>query len=556
MKRSHAISDLFTVALSVALVVLPVRAARAQGGLTHLDDATMVPSGQFRFQIATGWTRFDSRFAAAGSSKSTIPLGADFSFDSLGVTQLPALAGTQNAIQSLTGSPFRLSLGATQAASDARVVVTPISVEYGFMRRLTVGLMLPLVRTRMTLQMRVNPLGTEGNVGVNPAGVSLAALAQDSAVVQQLVIASASLQSSFQACQANANANANCGALLSRPQDVTTLLQNATQFAATFGAVYGQNATVRGAAVVPVTGSTADALIKTRLTAFDSSFQAFMSNGPRITSTQASAGGVMGFADLSNLLTDPGIAGYDSLKSSILIAPGDVELSARYLLLDQFADSVAPTGPIGMHTRATFTGTYRLPTGQLASASNPLAIATGRGASSVAGQLALYSQWGRRLGLAASAGYVSSFGTTKTGTFPIADGAPFPPSASDAYPYTPGAVTTLSIAPRLMITKYLGVNAMYDFAHYAASNYGAVPLGAVAPTPIAIVEGVSAAPGTLQSAGFGITYSTVSEFDRGKAALPIDVTFTHLETLNGAARMPKYFRDQIQLRFYMRRRHN
>ena len=70
---------------------------------------------------------------------------------------------------------------------------------------------------------------------------------------------------------------------------------------------------------------------------------------------------MVGFTDLGNLLADPGIAGYDSLKSSILIAPGDLELSARYLLMDQFADSVAATGPVGVHTRATFTGTYRLP---------------------------------------------------------------------------------------------------------------------------------------------------------------------------------------------------
>jgi hypothetical protein len=552
MKRSRATFRLSAAGLVAALFALAPSALGAQAGLGHLDDATMVPKGEFRLSAVTAWSRFDSRFVGTGGNKATIPLGADFSIDSLGVTQLPALAGTQNAIQTLTGSPFRLSLGATQAASDARVVVTPLSVEYGVARRLTLGLMLPLVRTRMTVQMRVNPLGTEGNVGINPATVNATALARDSAVVQQIIDASAALQTSLQACQANANASPNCGTLLARQQDATALLQSATQFAATFGAVYGQNADVRGAAVVPVSGSAADALIKARITAFDSSFQAFTSTTPRITATPASAGGVVGFSDLSNLLADPGIAGYDSLKSSVRVAPGDLELSARVLLFNQFADSIPATGPVGLHSRATFTGTYRLPTGQLAAASNPFDIATGRGASSVAGRLALYTQWGSRVGLSATAGYVTSFGKTKTGAFPLAGGAPFPPSTSDAYPYTPGAVTSLQLAPRLMVTHLLGVNAMYDFEHVAANDYGSLPAGAAAPTPTSTLLGITTAPGTLQSVGFGITYSTVSEFDRGKAVLPIDVTFTHLEALSGAARMPKYFRDQIQLRFYMR----
>jgi hypothetical protein len=110
-----------------------------------------------------------------------------------------------------------------------------------------------------------------------------------------------------------------------------------------------------------------------------------------------------------------------------------------------------------------------------------------------------------------------------------------------------------------MITRLLGLNAMYDYQHMNANDYGALAAqaaGAPAPTPIALVNGVAASPGTLQSVGFGITYSTVTAFERGGAALPIDITFTHLEAIRGAARMPKYFRDQIQIRFYYRRHQN
>lgn len=558
MLRSRATRRFFTLVLAGAALALSVVRARAQSDLSHLDDATMVPKGTFRLQTIAAWTRFNARFAPTGAAHSTIPLGGEFSFDSLGVAQLPALTGTQNAIQTLTGSPFRLTLGSIQSAMDARVVVMPISLEYGLFHRLTVGAMLPIVRTRMTIMLRANPLGTEGNVGVNPASVNAASLGADSSVVAQLGQAAAALQAALQACQANPSSDPNCAQLLAREGDVTALLQNSAQFATAFASVYGSSAQDRGAPVVPLAGSAADALVRARLAAYDSSFQAFLSTAPRITATPAAAGGVVGTNDLGTLLQNPAVAGFDSLSSTVRYGPGDLELSARYLLFDGFADSAAGAVPGGLHGRATLTGVVRLPTGQLASASNPLDIATGHGTTAAGARLALYWQWGGRFGLAAAGSYMQSFGKTKAGAFPSAIGAPFPPSTADVYPYTPGAVAAVEIAPRLMITRLMGVNALYDVRHVAANDYGGLTTvpGGPPVTPVALVDGVTTAPGTLQSAGFGITYSTVTEYDRGRAALPIDVTFTHLEALSGAARMPKAYRDQIQFRFYYRRNRN
>lgn len=558
MLRSRATRRFFTLVLAGAALALSVVPARAQSDLSHLDDATMVPKGTFRLQTIAAWTRFNARFAPTGAAHSTIPLGGEFSFDSLGVAQLPALTGTQNAIQTLTGSPFRLTLGSMQSAMDARVVVMPISLEYGLFHRLTVGAMLPIVRTRMTIMLRANPLGTEGNVGVNPASVNAASLGADSSVVAQLGQAAAALQAALQACQANPSSDPNCAQLLAREGDVTALLQNSAQFATAFASVYGSSAQDRGAPVVPLAGSAADALVRARLAAYDSSFQAFLSTAPRIAATPAAAGGVVGTNDLGTLLQNPAVAGFDSLSSTVRYGPGDLELSARYLLFDGFADSAAGAVPGGLHGRATLTGVVRLPTGQLASASNPLDIATGHGTTAAGARLALYWQWGGRFGLSAAGSYMQSFGKTKAGAFPSAVGAPFPPSTADVYPYTPGAVAAVEIAPRIMITRLMGVNALYDVRHVAANDYGGLTTvpGGPAVTPVALVDGVTTAPGTLQSAGFGITYSTVTEYDRGRAALPIDVTFTHLEALSGAARMPKAYRDQIQFRFYYRRNRN
>jgi hypothetical protein len=556
MNRSRAHPVRLAAALLALFVAAAPRALRAQAGLGHLDDATVVPAGRLRLDVTTAWTRFNARFAPGDSANPTIPLGADYSFDSLGVAELPALSGTQSAIGTLTGSPFKLSLGSTQAAADARIVVTPISAAYGLTKRITIGAMIPLVRTRTSIQLRVNPLGTEGNVGINPASVNLSAVARDSAVVAQLVSASASLQSELQACQANPGASPNCGTILAQQAQVTSLIQSATSFAATFGAVYGENAQIRGAPVVPVTGSAADVAIRGRLTTFDSSFQAYLNSGALITATPAAAGGVMGTDDLGTFLHDPGIAGFDSLKSTIKLSTGDLELSARVQLFDRFADSATATRPGAFLGRATFTGTVSFPTGQRAFTTNPLDIGAGRGTMAVGGRLATYLQRGH-IGLSAAGEYTKPLGKTSSGAFPLTAGdLPFPPSTSDAYPYTPGAITRFEVAPRLVITHQFGLSATYDYLNVGPNDYGFssnVVDGMTVGGQVAVLDGVAVTPGTEQAAGFGITYSTVPDYDRGKAAFPIDVTFTHQETLTGAPRMPKAYRDQIQIRVYLRK---
>jgi hypothetical protein len=558
MHRSRAARALLWISSFALLAGAFPRAVQAQEGFPHLDDATVVPKGQFRLDAVSSWTRYNALFAPAGSADKTVPLGGGFSFDSLGVAQLPALSGTQSAIGALTGSPFRLSLGRTAAAADARRVVTPIRGEFGLTSRITLGVMIPLVRTRTSIMLRTNPLGTEGNVGINPASVNRSAMASDSAVYAQLVNASAALQAGLQACQANPAASPNCPNLLAQAQNATSLLQSAAAFSTAFAAVYGANATLPGAPVVPVTGSVADLAIRGRLAAFDSSFQALLSTGPVITSAPAAAGAVMGSGDLNAFLQNPGIAGFDSVASTIRISTGDVELSARIRLFDGFLDSAATRRPDAFLARSTFTAVVSLPTGQPAVATNPLDIGTGRGTMQIGGRFSAYLQRGTRLGLSATAEYLQPTGKTKTGAFPLAVGGPFPPSVSSAFPYTPGAITRLEIAPRFIISHQFGVNAVYDYTNVAANRYTFGPTPAFGspqvPVPTATWNGINTAPGAQQAAGFAITYSSVPEYDRTRVGLPIDVTLTHLEAISGAPGMPKAWTDRIQIRLYIRRR--
>lgn len=58
--------------------------------------------------------------------------------------------------------------------------------------------------------------------------------------------------------------------------------------------------------------------------------------------------------------------------------------------------------------------------------------------------------------------------------------------------------------------------------------------------------------GNDQLLGGGISYSTLAQYGPNNRSLPIEMRFTHLEAVAGDAGRPKFFRDQLELRLYLR----
>src|SRR3982751_3785493 len=136
------------MAFVALLVSAPLGGAMAQSGIGPLDDATPIPRGWVRFSVLNAWTRYDGRFGTNGGLD---PLGAPLSTDSLGPRQLPLLAPVEGALQTLTNNPLqRLTLGRLDVRSDARIVTTPLVLEYGITTRLSLGVTVPVVQTRQT----------------------------------------------------------------------------------------------------------------------------------------------------------------------------------------------------------------------------------------------------------------------------------------------------------------------------------------------------------------------------------------------------------------------
>ena len=74
-----------------------------------------------------------------------------------------------------------------------------------------------------------------------------------------------------------------------------------------------------------------------------------------------------------------------------------------------------------------------------------------------------------------------------------------------------------------------------------------IPLPTVTPLPTQATAGGY----TEHRAGFSLSYSTVAEWERRRVRVPIEVSYTHLETFHGSSAMvPRAGRDQILLRLY------
>ncbi|MEO8561246.1 MAG: hypothetical protein ABI601_04175 [bacterium] len=552
-RQSISRLTLAAIALSALALVLSPSASLAQTALAHTEDAAPVPRGAVRLTISNGWTRYDSRFGEAGIARG---LGDELSTDSLGPRELPTLAPVEAGFQTLANNPAqRLTFGKLDVRSDARIVTTPIAIEYGITRRLSFGVLVPLVQTRRSVQLRVNEhTATDsvrrGNSGVIPFARRADAAASNAAIVTALTTASANLTELLARCAVNSSA-AECNPIRGQEAAAAAAARRAAEFAAGVRTAYG--VTEQTAVVAPLVGSQLAAEIEAQRAALASQLATFGS-GLGI-GTLFNAPTEFGYADFQGRNGVPGLlqsafgGGLDSIRTTERVGIGDVELRASLLLLDHMQrDTLAQRG---LRYRVGVGGSFRFATSKSDSASNLMDIGTGDGGGAEV-RSAVDVLVGR-VGATIAARYATSFAR-------IVDAAlvGFP---EGGYPYPSfgpvsrkgGNVLGIDVSPRVFLGEWLSFEGQYAFEHTGIPTFsGAVgeDCSGCAPLPSSILP----AARTVQRAGVGLRYSTIDSFLRGRARYPIEVSYRHLETITADAGAPKIFRDQIQLRLFYRAR--
>jgi hypothetical protein len=218
--------------------------AGAQTVLGSAPNAFVVPRGVLRLGVSQEWGSYDDAFGGAADSGSRrAPLGSRFSSDRFGAAQIAAFVPAERDLRQLVGDgAFAVSLGATRVSSSVSTRTTAIELDAGVGRGISLGVVVPVVRTLAAVGISVDPRGDAANVGFNPARLAAtasAAAARNALVIQQFDAARAQLRQQFPSCFTAAGAptgGTGCG-------PATTLHQSAATYAATLARVYGTGTT-------------------------------------------------------------------------------------------------------------------------------------------------------------------------------------------------------------------------------------------------------------------------------------------------------------------------
>ena len=508
--------------------------------LSNTEDARTLPMGTVRLRVLNAWTRFEDVYDAAADSTNPLhPLGNAFSSSALGAREIPSLLPAQNALRTLTGDPnLQLNLGQAIATADSRIVTTPFTLEYGVTSRLTMGVTVPVVQTRTTVFLDLNPRNRTprrvppgvslANVGPNPAQLgSPGAQTQNANLLGQLGSARSALQSYLGSCQSSGSCSAQSVA------QANQLLAQTTSDSSAIAMLYGVNGSASPFAPFGPTQTT----IATNLTNLQNTINALLGSS-FLFGAPAGAQAVAGLLQLQKLATAiPGI-GYDSLGSPDRIGIGDVEVSAAFKLLDSFGDSTRTTG-----LRTLLRGVVRLPTGQPSYGLVPFEVGTGTHQTS--GDLAAIvdAKFSRRFMTTLAAQYTAYFTNASILRVPNSDYELFPLQAPVPGTWREGNALQLEATPRIQLTNYFTFHGAYAMRHQAAPQYTTTD-GSAPPAFDATTE---------QRVGLGFGYSTVSQYMLGRSNFPFEMFFNHLETIAATGGLvPKYRRDQIELRIYYR----
>jgi len=308
------------------------------------EDASVLPKGRFRISVDPQRLFWDQRLRIDGQRERWT---TDFEQDPFGSFAIPSLTPYETAIRSLTGlSSFQLSLGASTLNAEADIRWTPLRFDLGLTDRLTLGLGVPIVKTRVRAQFSLDT--ASASVGWNPtlsqAG-DAAGLAAYEALFTQLSDVITALDASIQGGQYGCPTSPECAAA----QD---LLLRAQAFEGQFASLVWGMGGASPSPFLPLARTEEAAALAGIVADLQAEFATLGLTG--FTQAPAFPTDPLSTGQFQSFLGDPDF-GIESLGLVQVQrwGLGDAELTAKYLIFDRPA------------VRSAVTGVLRLPTGTL-----------------------------------------------------------------------------------------------------------------------------------------------------------------------------------------------
>lgn len=514
------------------------------------DDAIPVPRGGYRILLGGLWNDYSSVFTPDGPA-SKRSLLATLATDNFGTNLLPQLNQAQAALGALTGDPrLSLSLGTLEAGGEVRQSSAPIALDYGVTRRVSLRLLVPYVESRDVTQFVLNRAGTGANVGRNPALQSNGTAARNTngALVSQIESARSALSAEITRC-ANTTAT-GCEAIRANPAEAQALLARALETRSNLVRVYG-DANGSGAPVVPLLGSALHGAVVSTISALRTDFGAFGITSIAESAQPAPATTVLGPGSMGTVAGDTSFGvGYARLGDTRRAGIGDVDLTASVLLFDSFAaDQVRRLLSPGRGVRTNLTVGWRFGTAGADRTEDAFDVPIGEGANALLLRSTTDLMLNRWAWMSATVRAVRPMADRMAVVVPFRDEAgTFASSVSVADAQrTLGNRLEFEVAPRLAVGQFFGASAAYLVRHWGADSYEATD-----PTAVTLpAQRLEVPARTLSAAAFGVTFSTLASYARGRSRFPAEVIFTHTVPLAASGGLvPVVSSDRLELRVY------
>ncbi len=336
---------------TVILLVSPALTGGAMLAAQAVERTDVPARGVLRVTFDPRIMTWNDQFTDGGRR---LKLGAPLTADTLGGRYIPAVARLEQNVRVASGlSGFVASLGAGILAVRQERRTYATTAELGLTNRLSVSLMVPMVRVQTRASLQLSSRGA--NLGVNPLVLNTqGARGTDSAFFAQFDQALAQLDQQIMAGNYGCGVNPSCTAK-------DSLAYWRTVRDALHGSVYGVGQT--GSPFLPFDSSTAGQAIDTAIARIQQGLNVTFGIAGFDTTVALAADTLTGGA-FEQILLNPDQSGFGYTTVPFIrnfrYRMGDIELAAKYRLV------------AGAHYAAAVQALVRLPTGAKDSASDLL----------------------------------------------------------------------------------------------------------------------------------------------------------------------------------------
>ena len=502
-------------------------------------ESPLVPGGLLKIEASPLFLSWSSRFGSGGTEPLAAPL-----IDATGALLFPGISRLEGTLRDWLGEPeLNAVLGGSRALVTASRVRVPLRAEVGLLDRVTIGVMVPLVRNRTEVEFAFRADSATANLGVNPA---LRSPTEVLAFTNELRARSESAaQRASQLC-AEAPASPECAAADGVARDGGHLL---TGFLSSYSA----------SPFFPLSTSSAARTLQQRVGSFN---QGLASLGlPALARQPLFPDARVDADDLQALLSDPAVGiGTVPLQDQVGVWElGDIEVNAAIgLLAGESRDSAAPRPRFAYEVGAGVL--VRVGTGSEDDPNVFLDLATGDGQTDVEGRAFATLRSGRfglwsdlRLGFQRPRTIVRRVGPPDLVLVPAVNSA--------TVEWTPGSYLQLEVSPRYHFTDELAFTGGYRLYSKGEDEFVRVspapdpqdtsPL----PSPPLYTDVSLLAVGseeTLHEVGGGLLFSTLAAWEEGRASRPFELRFNVLWAMSGSGRTAADgVRALVGLRLYL-----